>query len=145
MSPGKATHTIARVLPSSLSAYHDFIQELLDLMKKMGWDDKPLFGIHMALEESISNAIRHGNKEDLNKHVHVKCEVSRERFWANVCDEGEGYTADTVPDCRSPENLEAPGGRGLALIRAYMSSVELSKGGICLTMEKLLDEPGGPQ
>ena len=139
MSTGKAPHTFDRVLPSSLSAYHDFIQETLTLMESLAWDKATLFGIHMALEESISNAIRHGNQEDPNKHVQVQCEISSDRFWAKICDEGEGYAAEEVPDCCSPENLETPGGRGLALIRAYMTTGELSENGSCLSMEKLLD------
>lgn len=141
MPSGKATLTITRGLPSSLSAYLEFVQEILDKMERMGWDKSVLFGIHVALEESISNAIRHGNGEDPQKQVHVECKIDPRRFWASVCDEGNGYAADSVPDCRSPENLEAPGGRGLALIRAYMTRVEVRDNGSCLVMEKLLDEP----
>lgn len=143
MSLDDETKTFLRSLPSTLNAYHDFVEEILNEMLQMDWDKSTLFGVHMALEESISNAIRHGNQEDPKKQVQVKCEISAVRFWANICDEGEGYAAEAVPDCRSPENLEAPGGRGLALIRAYMTTVELSKNGSCLTMEKLLKEPAG--
>ncbi len=131
---------ISRELPSSLSAYLDFIQDILGKLQLLGWDDKVLFGVHMALEESISNAIRHGNKEDPNKKVLVECELDSSRFWVKVCDEGEGYNPGEVPDCCSAENLEQPGGRGLALIRAYMTTVEHSECGCCLMMEKLLDE-----
>jgi len=134
------TIKISRVLPSSLNAYHDFVQEILEKLQQLGWEEKILFGVHMALEESISNAIRHGNKESPQKKVLVECELDVARFWAKVCDEGEGYDPNTIPDCRSPENLEQPGGRGLALIRAYMTSVEHSECGCCLIMEKLLNE-----
>jgi len=133
---------ISRELPSSLSAYLDFVQDILGELQQLGWDDKVLFGVHMALEESISNAIRHGNKEDPQKKVLVECELDASRFWVKVCDEGEGYDPSEVPDCCSEENLEQPGGRGLALIRAYMTTVEHSKCGCCLMMEKLLDEDG---
>ena len=136
MPSDQAIHTITKVLPSSLCAYHDFVQGILDRLQELGWESSLLFGIHMALEESISNAIRHGNQEDPAKQVHVECQLSPDRFWANICDEGTGYTPDVVPDCCAPENLEAPGGRGLALIRAYMTSVQLSQNGSCLTMEK---------
>lgn len=140
MASNDPPERITRELPSSLTAYHDFVQEVLEKLQDFGWDKTILFGIHMALEESISNAIRHGNKEDLQKKVHLDCELSPKRFWIKVCDEGEGYSLGEVPDCCSPENLERPGGRGLALIRAYMTTVELSESGRCLTMEKLLDE-----
>jgi len=123
-------------LPSSLSVYHDFIQDVLDKLQTLDWPKDILFGIHIALEESISNAIRHGNKEDPEKKVRVQCELETDRFWAKVCDEGEGYNPEKVPDCRAAENLERPGGRGLALIEAYMDKVERSQCGCCLMMEK---------
>ncbi|MCA9231477.1 MAG: ATP-binding protein [Planctomycetales bacterium] len=137
MPSNDAPHTILRELTSSLTAYHDLVQEILKTLAELGWQEGELFGVHMALEESISNAIRHGNKEDPAKLVRVECRLSQNQFWAKVCDEGDGYNPDAVPDCCSPENLEVPGGRGLALIRAYMDSVEHSECGKCLTMEKL--------
>lgn len=138
MSSNTAPRVIQCVLPSSLTAYHDFVQQVLESLEELQWQTADLFGVHMALEESISNAIRHGNKEDPAKRVHVECQVSAERFWAKICDEGEGYDPSAVPDCRSPENLEVPGGRGLALICAYMTSVEHSECGKCLMIEKTL-------
>jgi len=129
---------IRSVLPSSLTAYHDFVQQVLGTLQKLGWQEQQLFAVHMALEESISNAIRHGNKEDPDKNVHVECELDASRFFARVCDEGEGYDPSQIPDCCSEENLKVPGGRGLALICAYMDSVEHRDQGKCLVMEKLL-------
>ena len=93
----------------------------------------------MALEESISNAVRHGNKHDPNKVVKIDCELSEKRFFVKICDEGPGYDPCKVPDCCADENLEIPGGRGLALMRAYMNKVELADNGKCVIMEKVLN------
>lgn len=140
MPSNNTTEKIACELPSSLSAYLDFVQEVLAKLQSLGWKKEVLFGIHMALEETISNAIRHGNKEDPQKKVYIECELSQTRFWAKIRDEGDGYDPSAVPDCCSPENLEQPGGRGLKLIQAYMTTVEHSDCGRCLIMEKLLDK-----
>ena len=137
MSFNDVPQTIQHALPSSLTAYHDLVQQILDTLTQLGWQPGELFGVHMALEESISNAIRHGNKEDPTKLVHIEYQLSENRFWARIRDEGEGYDPKAVPDCCSAENLEVPGGRGLALIGAYMTSVEHSACGKSLTMEKL--------
>ncbi len=139
MSSSTTPIVLQRALPSTLSAYHDLVQEVLVSLQKLGWSDHDLFGVHMALEESISNAVRHGNKEDPAKQVHVECQLAKNRFFAKICDEGPGYEPDKVPDCCCPENLEEPGGRGLKLIRHYMNTVEHSDCGRCLTMEKLLE------
>ncbi len=140
MSSSDSIKTVSRSLPSCLDAYQNLIEQILNDLTELGWQKNDLFGVRMALEESISNAVRHGNKEDPTKQVHVECQLSPSRFWARICDEGEGYESAAVPDCCSPENLESPGGRGLALIRAYMSSVEHVDKGNCLTMEKKVSQ-----
>ncbi len=123
-------------LPSHLGAHIPHMQEILKELKGHGWSGRDLFGIEMALEESLSNAIRHGNCMDKSKEVFVECKVSPERFWLRVRDEGCGFQPGAVPDCTAEENLECPGGRGLALIKAYMTRVEYNQRGNCVTMEK---------
>jgi serine/threonine-protein kinase RsbW len=130
--------TLQASLASSLTAYHEFIQSILDHLAELGWHKSDLFAVHMALEESISNAIRHGNKEDPAKRVQVECQLSPTRFWVQICDEGAGFKPSAVPDCCAPDRLEVPGGRGLALIEAYMTLVKYNDRGNCLTMEKAL-------
>jgi serine/threonine-protein kinase RsbW len=136
MSHSTEPLTINRALPSNLTAYIGFVEDLLARLELYGWNKEELFGIHMALEESITNAIRHGNKHDPDKQVFVDCELSPQRFFIRVRDQGAGYNPCAVPDCCADENLEVPGGRGLALMRAYMDHVELSDNGRCVTMEK---------
>ena len=113
------------------------MQEIVAELERLGWTDRDLFGVQLALEESLSNAIRHGNRLDPAKRVTVECKVSPERFWLMVQDEGPGFRPERVPDCTASENLECPGGRGLALIKAFMSHVEYSAQGNCVTMEKV--------
>lgn len=138
MSSSSQSLQITRTLPSNLSAYPPLIEEILAQLEELGWTKEQRFGIWMALEESISNAVRHGNKHDPQKSVFVDCELSRHRFHIRIRDEGSGYDPCQVPDCCSEECLDAPGGRGLALMRAYMDNVELSDCGRCVTMEKVL-------
>jgi len=123
--------------PSHRGAHLPYVQEILDQLKCLGWDGRDLFGIEMTLEESLSNAIRHGNRCDESKQVMVDCKVSPHRFWLRVQDEGCGFEPSAVPDCTADENLECPGGRGLALIKAYMTSVQHNQRGNCVTMEKI--------
>ena len=49
-------------------------------------------------------------------------------------DEGEGFDPGAVRDCRDDENLEAYGGRGMLLIRAYMAEVDFSDRGNRITV-----------
>jgi serine/threonine-protein kinase RsbW len=142
MSYSPAARTHKRTFPSSLDAYHGFVQDILDGLTELGWSQSDLFGIHMALEESISNAIRHGNKEDLGKQVDVECRFGHDHFWARITDEGPGFRPADVPNCCAPECLDLPGGRGLALMNAYMTRVEYNDRGNSVTLEKRLSSGG---
>jgi serine/threonine-protein kinase RsbW len=139
--PPHADRTLKASLSSSLTAYHGFIESILAQLAELDWQEKDLFAIRMALEESISNAIRHGNKEDPEKRVQIECQLGPTKFWIQITDEGVGFNPAAVPDCRSPDRLEVPGGRGLTLMRAYMTRVEYNACGNRLTMEKHVQSP----
>jgi serine/threonine-protein kinase RsbW len=138
MSEHRWTWTSIIKVPSKKDAHKAPIEDILLELERLGWkkDCRDYFAILMALEESISNGIRHGNKYDHSKYVLVECKASPERFWLRVTDEGCGFQLQRVPDCTADENLECPGGRGLALMRAYMTIVEYNDCGNCVTMEK---------
>jgi serine/threonine-protein kinase RsbW len=137
MSEHRWSWTAVRSLPSRKDAHVPLIVEILDELKSLGWDGRDFLGIQLALVESLTNAIRHGNQSDEKKQVSVECKLSPERFWIRVCDEGQGFEPQLVPDCTADENLACSGGRGLALIKAFMSRVEHNQIGNCLTMEKI--------
>jgi serine/threonine-protein kinase RsbW len=137
MSEHRWSWTSKKKLPSRSGAHIPHLQEILEQLTAAGWSGRDLFGIELALEESLSNAIRHGNRFDESKSVLVECKVSAEQFWLRVTDEGPGFRPQAVPDCTADENLDCPGGRGLALIQAYMTRVEYHGCGNCLELEKI--------
>jgi serine/threonine-protein kinase RsbW len=138
MSQPSWSWTSRKELPSRRGAHIPLLEEILRELERLGWDPcgRDYFGVQMALEESLSNAIRHGNKLDESKRVHVECKVSPDRFWLRVTDEGPGFKPNAVPDCTADENLDCQGGRGLALIQAYMTYVQYNECGNSVTMEK---------
>ena len=122
--------------PSESGAGKRVLDDVLTQLEAHGFSMKDTFGVHMAIEEALVNAIKHGNRLDASKRVHVNCKVSPRRLWIRIQDEGEGFNPVEVPDPTSPENLELPCGRGLMLMRSFMSSVEYNKAGNCVVMEK---------
>jgi len=129
-------------LSSRPSAHVPHMEEIVRKLEGLGWAGRDLFGVRLALEESLSNAIRHGNRLDDSKQVFVQCKLSPDRFWLSVRDEGAGFRPKDVPDCTNDANLECCGGRGLALIMAYMTRVEYNERGNCVTMEKIRSADG---
>lgn len=128
--------TVETTLPSRRGAHLHLMDQILERLGGLGWSGRDFFAIQMALEESLANAIKHGNKFDESKQVRVACRVSKDRFWLDVEDEGEGFAPNCVADCTSETGLEATGGRGMLLIKTYMDSVQHNDRGNRITLEK---------
>ena len=112
------------------------MDEILTRLSAQSWGQRDIFGVHLALEEALVNAIKHGNGWDASKSVHVCCRLSLRRLLIEIRDEGTGFNPDNVPDCRDPDHLEVPSGRGVLLMRSFMSSVEYNCQGNCVVMTK---------
>lgn len=98
------------------------------------FEQREIFSIRLALEEALVNAIKHGNQLDCNKQVFINCRINPERFDIHIADEGNGFDPDRVPDPLDVANLERPFGRGLLLMRHYMSEVRFHSPGNRVSM-----------
>ncbi len=107
----------------------ELIKQILDELEQLNWDQGELFGVHMSLEEAIMNAIKHGNGLCENKQVVINARISPTKFYVRVEDEGPGFDPTAVPDPTLDENLTKPSGRGLMLMRIYMTCVEFNSTG----------------
>ena len=123
-------------LPSERGASRMIMDELLEQLGVHGWAPSDIFAIHLAAEEAIVNAIVHGNKLDPAKVVQVACVVSPTLARIEVTDEGSGFDPASVPDCRLEDRLDAPNGRGVMLMRTFMTRIEYSARGNRVLMEK---------
>ncbi len=137
MSHQPAAWTLDRTIPSQLDAGHRVLEELLARLGAENWSSRDIFGIRLALEEAVVNAIKHGNRLDAKKQVHVICKSTPDKIWIKISDEGPGFDPAAVPDCTDPEHIEAPNGRGIMLMRNFMNRVEYNDCGNVVTMEKL--------
>ncbi len=122
--------------PSILAEGVQVVENILAEATADGFDETAMFAIRLALDEAMANAIRHGNLSDAAKKITVQYEVTADQFRVTICDEGEGFSPDDVPDPTLDENLERPSGRGVMLMRAYMDEILYSGGGNCVTMIK---------
>lgn len=88
----------------------------------------------VGLTEALANAVLYGNGSDPRKTVRVEVSLDPEQIVIHVTDQGEGFDPRTVKDPTHPENLHAPGGRGLFLIRKLMDEIEFNERGNALRM-----------
>lgn len=124
-------------------------------------DEHELVRIGVALHESLSNAINHGNleldselrQEDesiyyelaearklmwpyCDRKVHFFASLNSERVRFVIRDEGPGFNHKKVLDPTEAENIERVGGRGLLLIRSFMDEVSYNTRGNEITLLK---------
>ena len=112
--------------------------EIEHALHAAGFSDHEIFAIRLALEEALVNAIKHGNQMDRAKNVRVVYHISPDRFEVEIADEGPGFDPGDVPDPTAVENIERPCGRGLMLMRYYMTEVNFNGRGNSVRMAKVL-------
>ena len=121
-------------IPSDTAKGREVQEQIVGGMESRGYSPRDVFGVRLALEEALVNAIKHGNKMDPDKVVNVKWEIDEEHVRVVIEDQGEGFLVQDVPDPTDEENLDKPGGRGIMLMRSFMSVVEYNESGNRLTL-----------
>jgi serine/threonine-protein kinase RsbW len=124
----------------------DFVQLISDRMAHLGGlDEDAVHWIGVAVRESVINAIKHGNREDVQKLVTVEFTFTPisapEELVVRVLDQGEGFEPEEIADPLAPENLLKASGRGIFFMRSFMDDVTIrraSEGGMEVRMVKKL-------
>lgn len=111
------------------------LNSLMDCVQQHGLNDFQQFAIRLAAEEALVNALKHGNKHDPHKRVWLSYKVATDAVEISVADEGEGFAPTDVPDPTNGNRLEVPSGRGLLLMRAFMSCVKFNDAGNKVVMK----------
>ena len=137
MSDARFPHATDVVIGSDPAEARRVQEEIERRLKAQQFTEREIFSIKLALEEALINAIKHGNRFDPAKRVHISYSVRPERFDVRITDEGPGFDPGDVPDPTAVENLERPCGRGLMLMRYYMSEISYNPRGNSVAMSKL--------
>lgn len=124
------------VIPSDTALGQEVQERIVGRLETLEFPPRDVFGVRLALEEALVNAIKHGNGMDPSKNVHIECHIDRDLVRVEIEDEGPGFTPEEVPDPTSEENLERPCGRGIMLMRAFMTRVEYNDRGNRIILEK---------
>lgn len=159
-------HVLSHDLEFSLSNDRELIAAVVAELQEVGQavgtcDSQRLTRIGVALEESLVNAMIHGNLEvssDLrerdddafeqlirtrqadpvyrDRRIHLRCRFTPTEIRFVIQDEGPGFDVNTVPDPRESGNFAKVSGRGLLLIHSFMDEVFHDAKGNTITMIK---------
>jgi serine/threonine-protein kinase RsbW len=90
---------------------------MVSLATELSLSEQQHFNIHLALGESIQNAILHGNASDPSKKVVIDYELYQGQLFFCISDQGTGFDVQEVADPTASENLEKEGGRGVLFLK----------------------------
>ncbi len=117
--------------------------------------------IGMAISEAVANAIVRGNLEVgselratdrdaydaliaerqqqepyMGRRVYCTAMESQDEVQYTIRDEGPGFDPASIPDPTEAANLLAVSGRGIMLMRTFMTEIKFNSKGNCVTMVK---------
>jgi len=113
-------------LPENIRIVESFIDNVKD---KYSLSDDLYGNVMIAVTESVSNAISHGNNGEKTKNVSLTMVLEDSSIKFTVTDQGAGFDFNDLPDPTSPENLDKPGGRGIFLMKNLCDEVSFSEDG----------------
>lgn len=122
----------------TLDSTFDEVERLEDYVNELqewaDFDDDNYARIMLTLSEAATNAILHGNKENPEKKVIIRSELTDGTLSITVKDEGAGFDPSNIPDPLKEENLLNVGGRGVYLIKEYADDLQFYENGTKLEM-----------
>ena len=134
MSDGSTPWRAQWRIPGEREACLPIIEQTQQAIESAGLGQTVAFAVRLALEEALVNAIRHGHGGDASLEIKVEAQVDSSEIVLSVEDVGPGFDPDAVPDPTADENLTIASGRGLALMRAFMTEVEVMPPGNRIVM-----------
>ncbi|BBM69542.1 ATP-binding protein [Rhodothermus marinus] len=116
------------------SRFEEMEQALLQieaLVRTLHFSPELIDRLLVVASEAITNAIRHGNREDPAKQVHITLDTRDDTIELCVEDEGPGFDRERIPryNPNDPEMLLRPYGRGLFLMEELADEVFYEDGG----------------
>ena len=149
------------VLENDPTLIRAMVSRLQDDLCGMGLcGDSRRLHVGIALEETLTNSLYHGNLElssalretgdtgayhraagerrerspYRDRRLHVRAKLSRSQAAISVRDEGPGFDPNSLPDPTDPENMARACGRGLLLIRTFVDEVGFNGAGNEITL-----------
>ena len=134
MNPHNEQFEVA--IPSDYESGQAVVERIMKVVGTSRFSTRDAFAIRLSVDEAVTNAIKHGNRLSPDKTVRVGFRLDDRGVWVEIEDQGPGFRPEDVPDPTADENLERPCGRGLMLMREFMTRIEYNKKGNVVVLEK---------
>jgi len=124
-------------MPSEVRAISPLVDRLMPLIKRSQCVPGQEFDVELALREALDNAVVHGNQEDPEAKVHIRCRCQPgKEISIVVTDQGKGFDFEKTVGNGITTDPDSEHGRGIQLMKAYMDGVHFERGGSEVHMRK---------
>ena len=135
--PGASEFRFHVQVPGRVAAITPAVERVMAALRSLPRVRGREFEIETALREALSNAVRHGCREDPGRSVDVTVTCDAEPgVLIVVSDPGRGFDPGQVPSPTVGPNVYRHHGRGLYLIRQLMDEVTFARDGAEIRMRK---------
>ena len=130
------------VIQNDLQQLDSLMEQVLGFCMQIGVSENILFDIRLAIEEAVTNTIRHGYDDRHTHTIRLTTELRNGNLILQVEDDAKAFNPLKAPDpdLNLPIEKKQPGGLGIYLIKKVMDDVEYERvdGKNILRMKKML-------
>jgi serine/threonine-protein kinase RsbW len=124
-------------MPSEIQAISPVVDRLMRLIEGSQCVPGAEPDVELALREALENAVVHGNEEDPEAKVHIRCHCGPgKEISIVVTDQGKGFDFEKTMGNGLTWDPASEHGRGIQLMKAYMDDVHFEQGGSEVHMRK---------
>ena len=109
----------------------------------MGFSDREVLRIQVAVDEACANVIKHAYNYDENKKIDITVETNSSKLTITISEQGRGFDPGKLESPEQRLQKHARGGLGIALIKKVMDEVsfDLHPGSNHVKMVKYIPHP----
>lgn len=110
-------------IPGDIKYIREISSKILKSLENLKIDESALFDIRLCVEETLRNAVVHGNQENKKSSVKIDYWLEGNKFIVEIEDEGRGFDYKNLPNPTHEDNIMKSSGRGIYLVRHLMDEV----------------------
>jgi serine/threonine-protein kinase RsbW len=125
------------LIPSNLSRVVGVNRLVSFLTAEFGFPPEDYrVNLPMVMDEALSNAIIHGNRNREDLKVHIRIYISVNRVIIQIEDQGKGFDCEKIRNPTGDGMIYKDSGRGVYIINEIMDRVTFRNNGQVIEMEK---------
>lgn len=126
---GEACHELRLTIASDLAELARVNDRMTELLAGHDFEESVVYAAQLALEEALSNVIRHGFDDPRPHEISVLVRVERPQVEIQVIDDGREFDPIAAPEPALDLSLaqRRPGGLGIHLLRSFVSEMRYER------------------